>query len=159
MVKQLLEDAKAKNVKFVIPVDTIVAKEMTQEAESKLITFSGGNSNEGIPDGYSGFDIGPKTLELFKDELLKSKTVIWNGPMGVFEVAQFANGTNEIAKLLADVTSHGGTTIVGGGDSVAAVHAAKLGDSMTHMSTGGGASLEMLEGKPMPGVACLDDDA
>ena len=148
MVLQLMKDAKAKNVNILIPVDTVIAKDMSADVSS--------DTDVNLPDGYSGYDIGPKTVDAFKKVLLDSETVIWNGPMGVFEINQFANGTNQIAQIMSDVTTKGGITIVGGGDSVAAVNKAKLGSKMSHMSTGGGASLEMLEGKPMPGIACLD---
>mgnify|MGYP003385904808 FL=1 len=155
MVEKLLVDAKAANVNIIIPVDAVVATEMTADAAASTIDC--GVSSAGVPDGSMGLDIGPKTVSLFKDALMQSKTVIWNGPMGVFEVAQFAKGTNAVANILADVTSQGGITIIGGGDSVAAVNKAGLSDKMTHISTGGGASLEMLEGKPMPGVSILDN--
>lgn len=155
MVKELLSEAKKAGVNIVIPVDAVVAAEMTADAASSSIDC--GDGSAGVPDGLMGLDVGPKTVAIFKDTLMQSKTVIWNGPMGVFEVDQFAKGTNAIANILAEVTQQGGTTIIGGGDSVAAVNKAGLSDKMTHISTGGGASLEMLEGKPMPGVAVLDD--
>jgi phosphoglycerate kinase len=152
--KNLLEKAKAKGVKLILPVDVVVADEFKAEANSKTVSV------DKIPDGWLGLDIGPDSIKLFQKELEGVKTVVWNGPMGVFEFEKFAAGTMSIAQTLADLTTHSGaTTIIGGGDSVAAVAKAGLEDKMSHISTGGGASLEMLEGKVLPGVACLDDDA
>ncbi|MCC7107565.1 MAG: phosphoglycerate kinase, partial [Chloroflexi bacterium] len=111
----------------------------------------------GVPDGWSMYDIGPKTVDLFAQTLKDAKTVVWNGPMGVFEMANFAKGTNAVAKLLANITSSGAVTIIGGGDSAAAVEQSGLAGQITHISTGGGASLEMLEGKALPGVVALKD--
>ncbi|MDO4618182.1 MAG: phosphoglycerate kinase [Clostridia bacterium] len=145
--KEMMDKAEAKGVKLLIPVDTVVAKEFNNDAESKV-------SEGGIEDGWMGLDIGPKTVELFKDALKDVKTVVWNGPMGVFEMSNFAKGTNAIAELLADLDA---TTIIGGGDSVAAVNQAGLGDKMSHISTGGGASMEFLEGKDLPGIVALND--
>ncbi len=145
--KEMMDKAEAKGVKLLIPVDTVVAKEFNNDAESKV-------SEGGIEDGWMGLDIGPKTVELFKDALKDVKTVVWNGPMGVFEMSNFAKGTNAIAELLADLDA---TTIIGGGDSVAAVNKAGLGDKMSHISTGGGASLEFLEGKDLPGIVAIND--
>lgn len=134
--------------KLLLPIDTVVAKEFSNDAESKVVA-------EGcIEPGWEGLDIGPATVKLFSDAVKDAKTVVWNGPMGVFEMPNFAKGTNAIAKALADIDA---TTIIGGGDSVAAVNQAGLGDKMTHISTGGGASLEFLEGKELPGVAALND--
>jgi phosphoglycerate kinase len=147
----LLEKAKAKGVKFFLPTDVIVADEFKADANSKTVPISA------IPDGWMGLDIGEESLALFKNELSDCKTVVWNGPMGVFEFEKFSKGTFGVAHALADVTAAGGITIIGGGDSVAAVNLAKLDDKMSHISTGGGASLEMLEGKVLPGVAALDD--
>ena len=112
------------------------------------------NVDDNIPDGWSGVDIGPKTIDKIKTVLNKAKTVLWNGPMGIFEIDKFANGTLEIAKTLANIKA---TTVIGGGDSVAAVNKFKLADKMTHVSTGGGASLEYMEGKVLPGVDLLND--
>lgn len=142
--KKMLDEA---GDKLLLPVDTVVAKEFANDAESQVVE---GN----IPDGWMGLDIGPKTIELYKDALKDAKTVVWNGPMGVFEMPNFAKGTNTIAKALADLDA---TTIIGGGDSVAAVNQAGLGDKMSHISTGGGASMEFLEGKELPGIAALTD--
>ena len=143
-----MEKAKAKGVKLLLPIDTKVGKEFKPDTESKTVVWTE------IPDEWEGFDIGEKTIEMFKKELQNAKTVIWNGPLGLFEFDQFAIGTNEIAKTLADLDA---TTIIGGGDSAAAVTKAGLADKMTHISTGGGASLEFLEGKKLPGIECLQD--
>ena len=145
---QEIEKAKEKGVKLLLPIDTKVGKEFKPDTESKTVAWTE------IPDGWEGFDIGEKTIEMFKNELQSAKTVIWNGPLGLFEFDQFAIGTNEIAKTLADLDA---TTIIGGGDSAAAVTKAGLADKMTHISTGGGASLEFLEGKKLPGIECLQD--
>ena len=133
--------------KIVLPVDTVITEKFDNDAPSQVVE---GN----IPDGWMGLDIGPKSIDLFKSVLADAKTVVWNGPMGVFEMANFAKGTNEIAQLLADLDA---TTIIGGGDSVAAVNQAGLGDKMSHISTGGGASMEFLEGKELPGIVALTD--
>ena len=145
---EAMEKAKAKGVKLLLPIDTKVGKEFKPDTESKTVAWTE------IPDEWEGFDIGEKTIEMFKKELQNAKTVIWNGPLGLFEFEQFAIGTNEIAKTLAELDA---TTIIGGGDSAAAVTKAGLADKMTHISTGGGASLEFLEGKKLPGIECLQD--
>ena len=145
---EAMEKAKAKGVKLMLPVDTKIGKEFDPNTESKTVAWTE------IPDGWEGFDIGEKTIEMFKEELQKAKTVIWNGPVGLFEFDQFAIGTNAIAKTLAELDA---TTIIGGGDSGAAVEKAGLADKMTHISTGGGASLEFLEGKKLTGIECLLD--
>ena len=144
----LMEKAKSKGVKLLLPVDTKIGKEFKSDTESKTVEWTE------IPAEWEGFDIGEKTIEMFKEELKTAKTVIWNGPLGLFEFEQFAIGTNEIAKALAELEA---TTIIGGGDSAAAVEKAGLADKMTHISTGGGASLEFLEGKKLPGIECLQD--
>ncbi len=134
--------------KLLLPIDTVVAKDFDNNAESKVV-------NEGcIEAGWQGLDIGPKTIELFSDAVKSAKTVVWNGPMGVFEMSNFAKGTNAIAQVLAQIDA---TTVIGGGDSVAAVNQAGLGSKMSHISTGGGASLEFLEGKELPGIVALAD--
>ena len=148
LAKGILEKAKQKNVELLLPVDNHVAKEYSNDAEDKFVP-----SNE-IPDGYMGLDIGPETINKFKEALEGAKTVVWNGPLGVFEFPKFATGTYEIAKILAD---SGAITIIGGGDSAAAVEQMGLADKMTHISTGGGASLEFLEGKKLPGIECLEN--
>lgn len=145
----LMEKAKAKGVKLMLPVDTKVGKEFKEDTESKTVDYTA------IPDGWEGFDIGEKTIELYKEELSKAKTVIWNGPVGLFEFDQFAIGTNSMAEFLGSL--NGVTTIIGGGDSAAAIEKLGIGDKFTHISTGGGASLEFLEGKKLPGVECLLD--
>ena len=145
---EAMEKAKAKGVKLLLPIDTKIGKEFKPDTESKTVAWTE------IPDGWEGFDIGEKTIEMFKKELQSAKTVIWNGPLGLFEFDQFAIGTNEIGKTLAELDA---TTIIGGGDSAAAVTKAGLADKMTHISTGGGASLEFLEGKKLPGIECLQD--
>ena len=145
---EAMEKAKAKGVKLLLPIDTKIGKEFKPDTESKTVAWTE------IPDEWEGFDIGEKTIEMFKNELQNAKTVIWNGPLGLFEFEQFAIGTNEIAKTLAELDA---TTIIGGGDSAAAVTQAGLADKMTHISTGGGASLEFLEGKKLPGIECLQD--
>lgn len=142
-----MEKAKAKGVKLLLPIDTKIGKEFKPDTESKTVAWTE------IPDGWEGFDIGERTIEMFKQELQSAKTIIWNGPVGLFEFDQFAIGTNEIAKTLAQL--QGATTIIGGGDSAAAVEKANLADKMTHISTGGGASLKFLEGKKLPGIECL----
>ena len=142
--KKMLEAA---GDKILLPVDTVVAKEFNNDSESMVVE---GN----IPEGWMGLDIGPKSIELFSDAISDAKTVVWNGPMGVFEMSNFAKGTNTIAEKLAELDA---TTVIGGGDSVAAVNQAGLGDKMSHISTGGGASLEYLEGKELPGIVCLTD--
>ena len=144
----LMEKAKNKGVKLILPVDTKIGKEFKPDTESKTVAWTE------IPDEWEGFDIGEKTIEMFKEELKTAKTVIWNGPLGLFEFEQFAIGTNAIAHALAELDA---TTIIGGGDSAAAVEKAGLADKMTHISTGGGASLEFLEGKKLPGIECLQD--
>ena len=145
---EAMEKAKEKGVKLLLPIDTKIGKEFKPDTESKTVAWTE------IPDEWEGFDIGEKTIEMFKNELKNAKTVIWNGPLGLFEFDQFAIGTNEIAKTLAELDA---TTIIGGGDSAAAVEKAGLADKMTHISTGGGASLEFLEGKKLPGIECLQD--
>ena len=146
--KEMMEKAEAKGVKLLIPVDTVVATAFDNDAEKKTV------GRGQIEAGWQGLDIGEKTIALYKDALKDAKTVVWNGPMGVFEMPNFAKGTNAIAEMLADLDA---TTIIGGGDSVAAVNQAGLGDKMSHISTGGGASLEFLEGKDLPGVVAIND--
>ena len=148
LAKEAMEKAKAKGVKLLLPIDTKIGKEFKPDTESKTVSWTE------IPDGWEGFDIGEKTIEMFAEELKTAKTVIWNGPLGLFEFDQFAIGTNAIAKILADLDA---TTIIGGGDSAAAVEKIGLSDKMTHISTGGGASLEFLEGKKLPGIEALQD--
>ncbi|MBR2700118.1 MAG: phosphoglycerate kinase [Clostridia bacterium] len=146
--KEMMETAKAKGVQFLLPVDTVIANDFDNPTEIK--TVDAGK----IPEGWQGLDIGPKTVELFSKAIKAAKTVVWNGPMGVFEKPEFAKGTLAIATAMAD---SGAITIIGGGDSAAAVTQMGLAPKMSHISTGGGASLEFLEGKVLPGVACLMD--
>ena len=146
--KEMMDKAKAKGVKFLLPVDTLCAAEFSADAKPELV------DSMAIPDDRMGMDIGPKTIALFSDAVKDAGTVIWNGPMGVFEFPAFAEGTRALAKALADTDA---ITIVGGGDSAAAVAQLGYADKMTHISTGGGASLEFMEGKELPGVACLLD--
>ena len=151
MAKELLAKISKSKVKFLLPVDITIADEFKNNSPSKIV-----NINE-IPADKMGLDIGPKTIKLFRDELLSSKTIVWNGPMGVFEIDNFAKGTNAIAQALVEATVKGAITIVGGGDSAAAISKAGLDDKVSHVSTGGGASLEFLEGKILPGVVALND--
>ncbi|KAB1222083.1 Phosphoglycerate kinase, cytosolic, partial [Morella rubra] len=151
LATSLLEKAKSKGVSLLLPTDVVIADKFAADANSKIVPASG------IPDGWMGLDIGPDSIATFNESLDTTKTVIWNGPMGVFEFQKFALGTEAIAKKLADLSGKGVTTIIGGGDSVAAVEKAGLADKMSHISTGGGASLELLEGKTLPGVLALDD--
>ncbi|HTP80956.1 MAG TPA: phosphoglycerate kinase [Bacteroidota bacterium] len=151
LAKKILRDAESKKVRFLLPVDCVVAEKMEEGAESKVVAA------DAIPAGWKGLDIGPETVRMFSNELKKAKTVVWNGPMGVFEIKKFAAGTEKIARALAEATKAGATTVVGGGDSAAAIAQLGLQKSVSHVSTGGGASLEFLEGKVLPGVAALTD--
>ena len=151
LAKELLEKVKKSNVKFLLPVDVVVADDFKNDSPSETVNVNN------ITSAKMGLDIGSETIKLFKEEILKSKTIVWNGPMGVFEMPEFAKGTFEIAKALAEATEKGAVTIIGGGDSAAAVAKAGLEDKVSHVSTGGGASLEFLEGKILPGVAALTD--
>jgi phosphoglycerate kinase len=148
LAREILIQAKAKGVKLLLPVDHIIADKFDAAAATKVV------GENGIAEGWMALDIGPKSADLFATEVRKAKTVVWNGPMGCFEMAPFANGTLAIAKALAETKC---LSIVGGGDSVSAVNKSGLADKMTHISTGGGASLEFLEGKALPGVAALTD--
>ncbi|XP_027170770.1 phosphoglycerate kinase, cytosolic-like [Coffea eugenioides] len=147
----LIEKAKAKGVSLLLPTDVVAADKFAPDANSKVVPASG------IPDGWMGLDIGPDAIKSFSEALDATKTIIWNGPMGVFEYDKFATGTEAIAKKLAELSGNGVTAIIGGGDSVAAVEKVGLADKMSHISTGGGASLELLEGKSLPGALALDD--
>lgn len=149
LANDLMKKAEEKGIKFLLPVDTKLGKEFKPDTESKIVDY------KEIPDGWMGLDIGSETIKIYKDILKNAKTIMWNGPLGLSEFEQFANGTNEIAKTLSELTDC--TTIIGGGDSAAAVEKAGLADKMTHISTGGGASLEFLEGKKLPGIECLQD--
>ncbi len=151
LAAQLLDTAKKRGVELLLPVDHVVAKEPEAEETAQVI------EGEAIPEGMMALDIGPKTRELFKNRVLGARTVVWNGPLGMFEKAAFAKGTMEIARALADATSNGAVTIVGGGDSAAAVAKAGLSEEVSHVSTGGGASLEFLSGLKLPGVEALTE--
>jgi phosphoglycerate kinase len=148
LAKDLMAKAKEKGVNFLIPVDNVIATEYKEDSEFKVV------DSDTIPDGWMGLDIGPRSSELFANALKGAGTVVWNGPMGVSEWAHFANGTTAVAKAVAE---SGAISIIGGGDSAAAVEKLGYAEKMTHISTGGGASLEFLEGKVLPGIACLND--
>ena len=150
LAKQLLQEAKTRKLKFLLPVDHVAADKIDANAHVTKI-----DQGQPIPGNLMALDIGPKTIEMFSEEISRARTIVWNGPMGVFEVAPFARGTFKIAQAVAD--NPAATSIVGGGDSVSAVRAAGVADKMTHISTGGGASLEFLEGKKLPGVDALTD--
>ena len=145
---EMIDKAKAKGVKLLLPVDTVIADKFAADANADVVEAGQ------IPDGWQGLDIGPKTVELYCDAVKDAGTVIWNGPMGVFEFEKFAVGTKAVAEALSKTDA---ITIIGGGDSAAAVQQLGYADKMTHISTGGGASLEFMEGKVLPGIACLQD--
>jgi len=149
LAKKIMAHAKQKNFKLLLPVDHVVAPEFKADAPSTIVDAWT------TPDGQMGLDIGPKTIEMYKAEIAKAKTIVWNGPMGVFEMPAFAKGTLEIAKAVAAATTAGATSIAGGGDSVAAVHQSGVAKQISHISTGGGASLEYLGGRKLPGVEAL----
>mgnify|MGYP001028073936 CR=1 FL=1 len=151
LAKKLEAKAKEKGVEFLLPTDVVVADKFAADANTQIVSV------DDIPDGWMGLDIGPDSIKTFQDALADCKSVIWNGPMGVFEMEAFAKGTTGIATTLAGLTEKGCITIIGGGDSVAAVEQAGLANQMSHISTGGGASLELLEGKTLPGIAALDN--
>lgn len=149
LARELMAKAVTNHVDFVLPDDVVMAKELKAGVETKTV------DRDKMEEGYMGLDIGPKTIANIKEKLEPARCVVWNGPCGVFEIPEFANGTFEVAKILANL--EGATTIIGGGDSVAAIEKAGLKDKMTHISTGGGASLELLEGKVLPGIDCIED--
>lgn len=151
LAKSLEAKAKERGVDLLLPTDVVIADNFAADANSQTVSI------DSIPDGWMGLDIGPESVKLFQDALADCKSVIWNGPMGVFEFDKFAVGTEAIAHTLADLTKKGATTIIGGGDSVAAVEKVGVAEQMSHISTGGGASLELLEGKELPGIAALDE--
>ena len=148
--KEMIEKAKELNVSFLLPVDNVAADKFDAEANTQIV-------GDDIPAGWMALDIGPKTTELYANAIKSAKTVVWNGPMGCFEMPKFANGTFGVCKAVAEVAANGGVSIIGGGDSVSAVNKSGLADKMSHISTGGGASLEYLEGKELPGVVALTD--
>jgi phosphoglycerate kinase len=151
LAKSLEAKAKERGVDLLLPTDVVIADNFAPDANSQTVSI------DSIPDGWMGLDIGPDSVKVFQDALSDCKTVIWNGPMGVFEFDKFAVGTEAIAHSMADLTKQGATTIIGGGDSVAAVEKVGVAEQMSHISTGGGASLELLEGKELPGITALDD--
>jgi phosphoglycerate kinase len=151
LARTLEAKAKEKGVQLLLPTDVVIADKFSADANTQIV------SAEAIPDGWMGLDIGPDSIKTFQEALADCKSVIWNGPMGVFEIDKFAKGTEAIAHTLAGLTPKGCTTIIGGGDSVAAVEKVGLADKMSHISTGGGASLELLEGKVLPGIAALNE--
>ncbi len=151
LAKELLEKVKTKKLQFLLPVDVVVAAEFKNDSPSEVVKVTE------MPSDKMGLDIGPESIKLFSEAIRNSKTIVWNGPMGVFEFDNFAKGTNTIAEVLAEVTAKGATTVIGGGDSAAAIAKAGLEKKVSHVSTGGGASLEFLEGKILPGVEALND--
>jgi phosphoglycerate kinase len=151
LAKELLAKAESKGVKLLLPLDNVVADRFDPEAEKKTV------SSSSIPDDWMGMDIGEKTVKIYVEEIKKAKTIIWNGPMGVFEFDRFAGGTLDVARAVAEASENGAVSIVGGGDSVAAVTKLGFASKMSHISTGGGATLEFLEGKDLPGVSALSD--
>lgn len=151
LAKALEAKAKERGVEFLLPTDVIVADNFAPDANAQTVDI------KSIPDGWMGLDIGPDSIKTFQDALADCQSVVWNGPMGVFEFEKFAKGTEAIAHSLAEITAKGATTIIGGGDSVAAVEKVGVAEKMSHISTGGGASLELLEGKVLPGIAALDE--
>jgi phosphoglycerate kinase len=151
LAQEIMDKAKARGVNFLLPVDSTVSREFSNDGEFKTVDA------DGIEDGWMALDIGPKTVDLYGTAIRAAGTVVWNGPMGVFEMSNFANGTFSVAQALADATKTGAITIIGGGDSAAAIKKAGLDDQVTHVSTGGGASLEYLEGKNLPGIDCLTE--
>lgn len=151
LAKELLAKVQSSKLKFLLPVDIVVADEFNNDSPSTVVEI------DKIPSDKMGLDIGPKSIKLFSEELMKSKTIVWNGPMGVFEMSNFAKGTFAVAEALAKATQSGAITVIGGGDSAAAIADAGLEKNVSHVSTGGGASLEFLEGKVLPGVAALTD--
>ncbi len=152
LAKELIEKAKAKGVELVLPTDVVIAQKKEAGAEKKVVSV-----DQGIPEGWMGLDIADATIELFKNKLQDAKTVVWNGPMGVFEIDDFAKGTKGVAELIASLTEKGTTTVVGGGDSASAVNKFGISKKFSHVSTGGGASLEFMEGKELPGIASIND--
>lgn len=151
LAKETLKKAIDRGIPLMLPIDHLVADKFDANANAKVVTRAG------IPADWQGMDIGPETITKFGHAIKKAQTIFWNGPMGVFEFPKFANGTMAIAKMVAEATAKGAVSVIGGGDSVAAVEKAGLADKMTHISTGGGASLEFVEGKVLPGIACLQD--
>lgn len=151
MANDILSKAKAQNVNFLLPVDSVIANKFAEDADTKTV------DNDGIEKGWMGLDIGPKSIELFSKKIMESKTILWNGPMGVFEMKKFQAGTKAIAEAIAKATEKGAYSLVGGGDSVAAVNEFGLADKVSYVSTGGGALLEYFEGKELPGIKAINE--
>jgi phosphoglycerate kinase len=149
VAKAVIEKAKAKGVSLLLPVDGVNADKFDAEANTYISAI------DDVRDGWMGLDIGPKSIELFEKVIMDSKTILWNGPMGVFEMAKFAAGTTAIAKAVAKATENGAFSLIGGGDSVAAINKAGLADKVSYVSTGGGAMLEYMEGKKLPGITAI----
>jgi len=149
LARKLIADAKQRNFRLLLPTDHVLGEQFKPDTATKTTSVAA------TPEGWMGLDIGPDTIAKYSAELSRAKTIVWNGPMGVFEMPAFAKGTLEIARAVAAATAKGATSIVGGGDSVAAIHAAGLADKVSHISTGGGASLEFLGGRKLPGVEAL----
>ena len=151
IAKTIMDKAQSRKVKLLLPTDVVIADKFEKDANAKTVSINA------IEDGWLGLDIGSETIKTYRQEILNAKTIVWNGPMGVFEMDKFAVGTFEIAKALAEATKNGATTVIGGGDSASAIVKAGLEKAVTHVSTGGGASLEFLEGKILPGIAALNE--
>ncbi|MCB0694287.1 MAG: phosphoglycerate kinase, partial [Saprospiraceae bacterium] len=151
LARQLIEKARAKHVRFLLPPDSLIADRFAPDAETRIVPTAE------IPDGWMGLDIGPEAIASFRAMILEARTILWNGPMGVFEMPAFATGTLQVAQALAEATAGGAFSLVGGGDSVTAVNQMGLADQVSFVSTGGGAMLELLEGKTLPGVAAIRD--
>ncbi len=151
IAKTIMDKAQSRKVKLLLPTDVVIADKFEKDANAKTVSINS------IEDGWLGLDIGAETIKTYRQEILNAKTIVWNGPMGVFEMEKFAVGTFEIAKALAEATKNGATTVIGGGDSASAIVKAGLEKAVTHVSTGGGASLEFLEGKILPGIAALNE--
>jgi phosphoglycerate kinase len=153
LARRVMEEASAKKFRLLLPSDHVVGAEFKADTQTRTTSVAE------TPDGWMGLDIGPETIRQFSAEIARAQTIVWNGPMGVFEMPAFARGTLEMAQAIAAATTRGATSIVGGGDSVAAIHQAGLADKVSHISTGGGASLEFLAGRKLPGVEALTDKA
>jgi 3-phosphoglycerate kinase len=151
VARRVLEQAKERNCRLLLPVDHVLGREMRKGTQVQICDI------KATPDDWMGLDVGPTTVELYSKELAGARTIFWNGPMGVFEISPFERATLSIAYAIAEATKKGATSIVGGGDSVAAVHKAGVSESITHISTGGGASLELLAGHPLPGIEALSN--
>ena len=151
LAAEILNEAQEKKINFILPQDVVVADAFANDAQTRVVPVTS------MPAGYMGLDIGPESIRQFSEEITKSKTIIWNGPVGVFEMPNFAKGTRAIAEAIAKATAHGAVSVIGGGDSAAAISQFGMDEQFTHISTGGGASLEFLEGKTLPGIAALTE--